>query len=72
MKSFLCSTGEIKEAIEIPSGSKCYLKNNKLHKIDGPAIVHLDGSAEWWYEGQQLNCRSQDEFERYLKLIAFW
>lgn len=72
MKSALSPTGEIKAAIEILSGGHCYLKNNRLHRIDGPAVEYPDKPNEWWYEGQQIHCSSQAEFERYLKLRAFW
>jgi hypothetical protein len=73
MKLFMNAVGEIKEAVELISGGKCHLKNGKLHRLDGPAIEYVDGSGEWWYEGQQVRCcSSQEQFERYLKLRAFW
>jgi hypothetical protein len=72
MKEFLSPTGEIKEVVEILSGGKCYLKNSKLHRLDGPAVEYSDRPNEWWYEGQYVPCLSQSEFERYLKLRAFW
>ena len=25
-----------------------------LHREDGPAVVHADGTKEWWLEGEQL------------------
>lgn len=40
------------------------------HREDGPAIEHLDGRKEWYYEGKRLP--SQNEFEKFLKLKAFW
>jgi hypothetical protein len=72
MKTVLNYTGELKEAVELLSGGKCYLKNNKLHRTDGPAIEYSNGTNEWWYEGEKLTCSSQTEFERYLRLRAFW
>jgi hypothetical protein len=42
------------------------------HSITGPAVVHEDGTKEWWVDGIRLNCQSQEEFERYLKQKAFW
>ena len=32
-----------------------YKKNNKLHRIDGPAIIWCDKSEEWWKDGK-LHC----------------
>jgi hypothetical protein len=52
------------------------------HKIDGPAVIRMELSLpndqkinayqEWWYMGTKLNCSSQEEFERILKLKVFW
>jgi hypothetical protein len=58
--------------VEVLNGSKIYLKNDELHREEGPAIEEADGTDWWWYEGQFVNCSSQKEFERYLKLKAFW
>lgn len=53
-------------------GNKEYYSNNKLHRLDGPAIELASGSKYWYYEGEQINCRSQEEFERILNLKVFW
>jgi len=34
-----------------PDGSKEWYKENKLHRIDGPAIMYLDGINFWYIEG---------------------
>jgi len=34
------------------NGSKRWLKNGLLHRIDGPAIDFLDGYKEWWIDGR--------------------
>jgi hypothetical protein len=73
MKLFINASGDIIEAVEMMSGGKCHFKNTKLHRMDGPAIEYVDGSGEWWYEGEHIKyISSQDEFERYLKLKLFW
>ncbi len=28
-----------------------YYKDNKLHRIDGPAIIHADGDVSYYIEG---------------------
>ena len=32
---------------------KRWYKNGKIHREDGPAIIHSDGSEEWCYEGKK-------------------
>lgn len=49
-----------------------HTKNNKYHRIDGPAIEWYDGHSEWYYEGEYINCNSQEEFGRLIKMKAFW
>ncbi len=33
------------------NGSKCWFKEGKRHRIDGPANEYFDGSKIWWIEG---------------------
>ena len=42
-----------------------------LHREDGPAIVDCNKST-WYLKGSQINCSSQEEFERLLRLKVFW
>lgn len=47
--------------------------NDKLHHDDGPAVYSLIHEWEsWYYHGQRINCNSQEEFERLIKLKEFW
>jgi hypothetical protein len=59
-------------AIEWVDGDKFWYQNGKRHRIDGPAREWFNGYKEWWIEGEEINCNSQEEFERYLKLKLFW
>jgi hypothetical protein len=59
-------------AIEFASGYKEWWLNGELHREDGPAILGTYGAKQWWYHGKQLDCNTQEEFERLLKLRAFW
>ena len=44
----------------------------KLHNEDGPAVIKTDGTMEWWFNGEKLFVKTQQEFERYMKNKAFW
>jgi hypothetical protein len=63
-------------AFERYSGSKSWYFNGKLHRVNGPAIEWLSWSMlhlrEWYYHGKHIKCSSQEEFERLIKLRAFW
>jgi len=43
-----------------------------LHNEDGPATVKSDGTMEWWLNGDKLFCKTQQEFECYMRNKAFW
>lgn len=44
----------------------------RLHRLDGPAIESTDGFSKWYYHGEIVKVNSQEEFEKFLKLKAFW
>lgn len=48
-----------------------WYENGDLHRLDGPAVTFADDSGEWWHRGKQIDCTSQQEFEKILKLKAF-
>jgi len=37
---------------ESPNGSKRWYLNGLRHRVDGPAVVYLDGFKSWWLCGQ--------------------
>ena len=43
----------------------------KLHRVDGPALIY-NNIKNWYYRGQLIDCFSQEEFERLIKLKAFF
>lgn len=47
--------------------------NDKKHRLDGPAVEYPDRkqSKAWYYHGQYINVKSQEEFEAYIKCLAF-
>ena len=58
-------------AADQTNGLKIWYVNGKPHRLDGPALEFLSGNKEWWINGKQIHVKSQEEFERYLKLIVF-
>jgi len=59
-------------AIEWANGLKYWYKNDKCHREDGPAFEGANGYKAWYYHGKKVNCSSQQEFERLVKLKIFW
>jgi hypothetical protein len=57
-------------AIECANGDKCWYRDGKCHREDGPAIEWADGRNFLYLGGIEYS--SQEEFERALKLKAFW
>ena len=57
-------------AIEYHDGSRSWWKDGNLHRLDGPA-AEFDGVKYWYLNGKFIPVRTQEEFERYLKLIVF-
>jgi len=58
-------------AIIYSNGIKLWLKQGWRHRLDGPAVECPLIDNEWWIEGNYIPVKSQEEFERYLRLIAF-
>lgn len=45
---------------------------NLQHNLEGPAILNPNNDLKkWFYYGKEVNCSSQKDFERYLRLLAF-
>jgi hypothetical protein len=59
-------------AIEYADGTKYWFQNGLRHRLDGPALEWSHGHKEWWVEGGFIDCNSQEEFERIIKLRLFW
>jgi hypothetical protein len=59
-------------AVEYSNGDKAWYQNGLQHRIDGPAIECANGEKYWYYEDELINCNSQEEFERLVKLELFW
>jgi hypothetical protein len=59
-------------AIDYYNRYKEWYQNGLCHRLDGPACECANGSKYWFYEGKKIGCKSQEEFERYIKLKLFW
>lgn len=59
-------------AVEMANGDKHWYQNGKRHRLDGPAVEHGYGYKEWWIEGINIDCKTREEFERLIRLKAFW
>lgn len=64
----------VQSAIEKINGVKFWFKNGKLHREDGPAMLHYIyyNYNYWYYHGEFITDESQEKFERLIKLKAFW
>ena len=46
-----------------------WYQDNQRHRFGGPAIIWPSGTLEWWYwRGEKIPVRSQEEFIEYLIL----
>ena len=59
-------------AIEYTNGSKYWFLHDQLHRVDGPAYEYAGGYKAWYINGKELPVKTQQEFEQYMRLIAFW
>ncbi len=59
-------------AIERTDGYKAWWVNHISHREDGPAIEHADGTKIWYLNGKKIECSSNEEFFRIVKMKAFW
>jgi asparagine N-glycosylation enzyme membrane subunit Stt3 len=58
-------------ALDLANGYKAWYKNGLPHRIDGPASEYYSVKS-WWMNGIQISCKTQEEFERLMRLKAFW
>lgn len=59
-------------AYHFSSGHKVWYQNDQLHRSDGHAIEYYNGCKVWYYQNQRIECDSQEEFERIIKLKILW
>jgi hypothetical protein len=44
----------------------------RWHRTNGPARIWKDGREEWYLYGEYIDCKTQEEFEKLMRLKAFW
>jgi hypothetical protein len=55
------------------NGDEFYYLNGKYHREDGPAISYSPYEVkEWWINGYHIPCKTQKQFEQFMRLKAFW
>ena len=59
-------------AIEGFNGYKCWCINGKYHREDGPAVECSNGSKYWYLNDEKIDCKTQEEFIRLMKMKVFW
>ena len=59
-------------AIDSINGSKWWIIQGKIHRVDGPAIEYADGDKLYYYLDKRIECSSDEEYFKLLKLKAFW
>lgn len=51
-------------------GLKTWWFEGQRHRIDGPAVDYFN-FKEWYYHGKKIECSTQEQFEKMIKLKAF-
>ena len=49
-----------------------FRNNERSERENGPALEFPDGVKHWYYKGTLVNVNSQQEFEKFIKLIFFF
>lgn len=55
----------------ITDSTKIWYQHGLCHRIDGPAMI-IGTKFFWFHQGYKIDCQSQEEFEKLIKLKAFW
>ena len=58
------------ELIIYSKNRKAWYVNNKTHRINKPAFIWND-CEYWFYDGNLIDCKTKEEFDRYIKLLVF-
>ncbi len=50
------------------NGTRYWYQNDKLHRLDGPAVEYADGTPKWWINGKQF---TEEEFNQQTKKSTY-
>lgn len=65
-------TDLLADGLYIEDYSRHYYSEGRLHRLDGPAISNPEtGYNQWVFKGQYIQCESQEEFVKMIKLLVF-
>jgi hypothetical protein len=53
------------------NGSQCWCKDDKKHRVDGPAIIYSDGD-QYWYQDDKLHREDGPTIIVYLDGTKCW
>jgi hypothetical protein len=59
-------------AVEWDNGDRSWHLNSQRHREDGPAIERANGSKSWYFRDKRIDCETNEEFLKLMKLKAFW
>jgi len=59
-------------ALEYANGDKYWYRNGQYHREDGPAYESASGDKWWYIHGKKLDCKTNEEFLKLMKMKAFW
>ena len=48
------------------TGSLQWCKNGELHRVRGPAVITENNNFEWYFKGEKILVKSQEEFLKWL------
>ena len=75
---WLDAAGDVRKSLDTIIGYTGYYKMGKYHRLSGPARIWSKedpwrpNQKLWFFEGNLIKVKSQQDFERYLKMKAFW
>jgi len=58
-------------AVEYVDGYKCWYLEGKCHRVEGHTIEWTNGYKEWSYQDQRIECSSQQQFDKLIRLKIF-
>ena len=60
--------------LEYDNGTKYWYLNNKLHRVDGPAVEFVNGDKTWWLNGKRhrVDGPAVEYIESEYKITEYW
>jgi hypothetical protein len=55
-----------KPASILADGTLLWYKNGEYHRLLGPAVIDQNNNFEWWFKGEEIPVKSQEEFLKWL------